>query len=79
MRLQISLDDDLIKELDERVGRRRRSAFVTSALKLLLEDQRRWDQVGSALGTVDDSGHDWDLDPQSWVAHQRVLDPARVG
>ncbi|HTC73598.1 MAG TPA: ribbon-helix-helix protein, CopG family [Solirubrobacteraceae bacterium] len=79
MRLHISLDDDLVEELDERVGRRRRSTFISETLRRALDDERRWEDIEAGLGAVSDSGHDWDDDPAGWVSAQRRSDPARVG
>lgn len=79
MRLHISLDDDLVRALDVRVGRRRRSAFIASAVQTALEDERRWNDIESALGRLNDSEHDWDADPATWVRAQRSADSSRVG
>lgn len=38
MRLHITLDDATVDALDARVGPRRRSAFVTAAVRRALED-----------------------------------------
>lgn len=80
MRLHISLDDELVAELDRRVGgSRRRSGFIAATLKQALDDQRRWDQIEASLGSITDEGHDWDEDPAAWVRAQRRADPRRVG
>lgn len=79
MRVHITLDDALVRELDRRVGPRRRSAFVASAVERALEDERRWELVWSAAGAIPDDGHDWDADPEAWVASERRRDPTRVG
>ena len=79
VRLHISLDDGLVAELDARVGRRRRSAFVAAAVERALDDERRWDLIESALGSLDDGGHPWDEDAASWVRAQRRGDTRRVG
>jgi predicted transcriptional regulator len=79
MRLHISLDDDLVEELDERVGRRRRSTFISETLRRALDDERRWEDIEAGLGAIADGGHDWDDDPAGWVRAQRRSDPARVG
>jgi metal-responsive CopG/Arc/MetJ family transcriptional regulator len=79
MRLHISLDDELVKELDSRVGRRRRSAFIAATVRAALEDERRWEDIEAGLGTLADKGHEWDADPAGWVAAQRRGDLARVG
>lgn len=79
MRLHISLDDGLVEQLDKRVGRRRRSTFISETLRRALEDERRWEDIEAGLGALSDSGHEWDADPASWVRAQRRSDPARVG
>ena len=79
MRLHISLDDELVAELDKRVGKRRRSAFIARVLRSTLDEERRWDDILASIGTIDDEGHDWDRDPAAWVREQRRGDPRRVG
>jgi hypothetical protein len=79
MRVHISLDDRLVKQLDRRVGRRRRSAFIAETVRRALEDQRRWDDIVASLGKLADDGHEWDTDPAKWVRHQRRADGRRVG
>ena len=79
MRLHISLEDDLVAELDRRVGKRKRSAFIARVLRRTLEDERRWDELIASIGTIPDQGHDWDEDPGAWVRAQRRADPKRVG
>ena len=77
MRIHIALDDELVAELDRRAGARRRSAFVAELIKRGLEDERRWDDIESALGSVPDTGHEWDDDPAMWVRRQRRGDQRR--
>jgi Arc/MetJ family transcription regulator len=79
MRLHISLEDDLVAELDRRVGRRRRSAFIGQTVRRALEDERRWEDIESALNAVPDTGHEWDEDPAAWVRAQRTGDTRRLG
>lgn len=79
MRLHIVLDDDLVAELDRRVGPRGRSAFVVAAVREALDARHRRDLVLSAAGTIDAEGHEWDDDPAAWVRAQRTADPRRVG
>ena len=71
MRIHLMLDDELVAELDRRAGARRRSAFVAELIARGLEDERRWDAIESALGSLPDTGHDWDRDPGAWVRRQR--------
>jgi metal-responsive CopG/Arc/MetJ family transcriptional regulator len=79
MRLHITLDDDLVAELDSRVGPRQRSGFIVAALRRALDDERRWDEIERALGAIADTGHEWDEDPAAWVRAQREGDQRRVG
>jgi hypothetical protein len=79
MRLHIALRDDLVDELDRRVGPRRRSAFIAQAVEAALDDERRWELIESSLGAISDKGHDWDTDPSAWVREQRRADETRVG
>ena len=79
MRIHIALDDGLVAELDRRAGARQRSAFVAELIKRGLEDERRWDDIETALGSLPDSGHEWDDDPAAWVRRQRRGDDRRSG
>ena len=79
MRIHIALDDELVAELDRRAGARRRSAFVADLIKRGIEDERRWDDIEAALGSLPDSGHEWDDDPAAWVRRQRRGSGRRSG
>jgi Arc/MetJ-type ribon-helix-helix transcriptional regulator len=79
MRLHISLDDDLVEQLDRRVGKRRRSKFINEIVRRALDDERRCEDIEAGLGALSDSGHEWDADPAGWVRAQRHSDPTRVG
>lgn len=79
MRVHISLDEGTVKEIDLRVGARRRSAFIAEAVTRALDDEQRWELITAAIGAVPDGGHDWDLDPGEWVRDQRRGDTRRVG
>jgi hypothetical protein len=79
MRLHITLSDDLIRDLDQRVGPRRRSGFIARAVRLALEDEARWELVESSLGSIESEGHEWDADPAAWVRGSRRADVTRVG
>jgi hypothetical protein len=79
MRVHITLGDDLIRELDRRVGVRRRSAYIARAVERALDDDHRWELVESAIGSISDGGHEWDQDPGRWVREQRRTDERRVG
>ena len=79
MRVHITLPDALVKDLDRRVGVRRRSSFVSHAVERALEDEHRWELIESSLGAIADRGHEWDPDPAAWVRGQRRADAKRVG
>ena len=79
MRLHIQLEEELVRELDSRVGPRRRSAFIAEAVRQALEEERRWELLESTLGSIGDRDHEWDDDPGTWVRSQRSGDAARVG
>ena len=79
MRLHITLDTALVRDLDRRVGARGRSSFVARAVARALEDEHRWELIQSSLGTIPERGHGWDDDAGRWVREQRRLDVKRVG
>ena len=71
MRIHIVLDDELVAQLDARTGRGGRSRFIVEAVRRRLAEERRWDSLMAAGGSVEDGGHEWDEDPAGWVARQR--------
>jgi hypothetical protein len=79
MRLHISLDDELVRELDRFAGRRQRSAFIARAVRRTLGEERRWRAIEESLGTIDDRDHEWDEDPAAWVRLGRRSDERRTG
>lgn len=79
MRLHIALEDELVAELDRRVGPRRRSSFIAELVRRGLDDERRWDDIEASIGHIADEGHDWDEDPAGWVRSQRHGDDRRAG
>lgn len=79
VRLHISLDERLVRELDRWVGPRGRSSFIAEATREALERRRRWELIESSIGEIEDHGHEWDADPASWVRDQRRTDADRVG
>ena len=79
MRIHIQLDDDLVEDLDRRAGPRKRSAFIAALIRRGLDDERRWDDIEASLGTIADTGHEWDNDPRAWVRAQRQSDDQRTG
>jgi Arc/MetJ family transcription regulator len=79
MRMHISLDDELVAELDRRVGPRRRSAFIAEAVRNALDDEARWELIESALGSISDDDGAWGDDPARSVHAGRRADRRRVG
>lgn len=79
MRLHIQLEDELVEDIDRRAGPRRRSAFIAAMIRRGLDDERRWDEIEASLGSIVDTGHDWDDDPAEWVHAQRQGDTRRSG
>lgn len=79
MRLHITLDSALVERLDKRVGRRRRSVFIAETIRHSLEDEQRWEDIETGLGSLGEHEHEWDADPAGWVTAQRHADPNRVG
>jgi len=78
MRLHILLDDDLVAEIDMRSGQRKRSEFIARVVRDALDTEARWDDIEAALGTLEDTEHEWDADPAAWVRDQRS-DTRRAG
>ena len=79
VRLHISLEDELVQEIDREVGPGRRSAYIADAVRAALDGERRWRLIEAGIGSIPDTGHDWDDDPAEWVRSQRRGDPRRGG
>jgi Arc/MetJ family transcription regulator len=79
MWVRVSLDDQLVAEIDRRVGRRGRNAFVERAVGDALEEECRWEEIEASLGGVEAHGHEWDADPAAWVGQGRFGDARRTG
>jgi len=77
--MHITLDDALVRELDRRVGRGHRSAFIAATIAGALDDARRWDLILSSVGSISEDGHAWDADPAAWVHAERRGDANRIG
>jgi Arc/MetJ family transcription regulator len=77
--MHIEIDDDLVRQIDDIAGPRGRSSFVRTATENAVRQQRRWELLKSAAGSISDTGHDWDDDPARWVHEQRRADPRRAG
>lgn len=79
MRVHIVLEEEIVDQIDSIAGVRRRSAYITDAVRRALDEDRRWELIWSGIGSIPDRGHDWDEDPVAWVREQRHADPRRVG
>jgi len=79
MRVHISLEEDLVRELDELAGERGRSSYIEEAIRQRVDRERRWRKIWSAIGSISDEGHIWDPDVAKWVHDSRREDPRRVG
>lgn len=80
MRLHITLDDDLVADLDQLVGPGKRSAFITTAVRKAIEESKRWEGIFDSLGSLPpEGGGKWGDDPDAWVRNERRADPGRVG
>lgn len=79
MRIHITLEDELVAELDELVGPGKRSAFITASVKKALDDAKRWDKILESLGSLPRDGGEWGDDPEAWIDRERRADPRRVG
>jgi len=79
MRLHIQLDDELVAALDRRAGPGRRSIFIAELIRRGLDDECGWDDIEASLGTIPDTGQEWDEDPAGWVRAQRSGDSRRSG
>jgi len=73
------LDEQLVAEIDRRAGMRRRSAFIAEFIRSGLDNEHRWDEIEASLGSLADSGHEWDGNPAEWVRRQRQGDQRRSG
>jgi hypothetical protein len=56
----------------------RRSSFIAAAVRRAIVGKRRWDMIESAIGSIEDKGHEWDDDPAAWVRAQRRGDERRI-
>jgi hypothetical protein len=53
-------------------------SFIAQTVRRALEDERRWDDMESALGGLAEGGHAWDAGPGRWVREQRRSDDRRL-
>ena len=79
VRVHINLDPRLVKAVDKRVGKRKRSAFIAETVRRAVEDEQRREDIEAAVGSVPDFGSDWGMSAAEWVRAQRRSDPRRMG
>ena len=79
MRVHISLDEDLVDQIDEIAGPRGRSPYIADAIREKVDRDVRWKKIEAAFGSISDTGHPWDEDVARWVHESRREDPRRVG
>lgn len=75
MRTHVSLRDDLAKEVDERVGKRRRSEFINEAVEERLKRLRlaeAIEAVGGSLKDVDIPGWETEESTLEWIRAMRA-------
>jgi predicted transcriptional regulator len=73
------VDDDLVGRIDAIAGERGRSGWIVRVLREALDTEERIAAIRSVMGSIPDTGHEWDEDPAAWVRAQRRADPRRVG
>ena len=79
MRLHITIEDELVAELDRIAGPGKRSAFITASVRKALDEARRWDGILESLGSLPEDGGQWGDDPEAWLNRERRADSRRVG
>lgn len=80
-RAHVILPDDLVREIDERVGQRRRSEFIQQAVEEKLSRQRvqaSLAEMAGALADVDIPGWESPEAAAEWVRALRRGDPVDV-
>lgn len=78
MRLHIVMDDELVEKIDELAGERGRSGWIVKVVRDAVDFEERWAGIEAGLGSIPDTGHEWDDDPAAWVHKQRHEKPWRA-
>ncbi len=68
MRMHISLDDDLVKQIDELTGPRGRSALIREAIEMEVDRRRRRAALERLVGSMPDFAP-W-MTPE-WISQER--------
>jgi len=74
MRVHFTLDQTDIGRVDARAGARRRSEFIAEAVRRALDSEEPLGSIESAIGSIPDTGHEWDHDVAEWVRRQRHVE-----
>lgn len=77
--MHIVVDDDLVDRIDRVAGDRGRSGWIVKVVRESLDLEERKQAILAGLGSIPDTGHEWDDDPAEWVRQQRRADERRVG
>ncbi len=72
MRLHITLDEELVKAIDEIAGKRGRSAFIRDAVEAEAERQRKMKSFWAAVEMPGDALEPWMT--AEWIAENRRRD-----
>ncbi len=81
MRTHVVLPEDLVNEIDDLVGKRKRSRFVEEAIREKLKKTAIADALRDTAGIVSEKNHpEWETSKQvaQWVRESRRLDMERL-
>lgn len=73
------VEDDLVRRIDSVAGERGRTGWIVRVISDALDLEERKAGILAAIGSISDTGHEWDDDPAVWVRAQRSADPRAVG
>ena len=71
MRVHIVIEDELVDKIDRLAGDRGRSGWIVKVVRDAVDFEERWEAIERAIGSIPDTGHEWDDDPAAWVRAQR--------
>jgi hypothetical protein len=73
------MDDELVRRIDAVAGERGRTGWIVRVVTDALDTEERWKGILAGIGSIPDTGHEWDEDPAAWVRAQRRENPDAVG